>query len=42
MSTLHIRLKLNMDSGEQFTDIECESAGTKHNFRVDCGGEGGI
>ena len=42
MSALHIRLKLNMVSGEQHTDIECESAGTKHKFRVDCGGEGGI
>ena len=42
MSALHIRLKLNMVSGEQLTDIERESAGTRHKFRVDCGGEGGI
>ena len=42
MSALHILLKPNMVSGEQHTDIERESAGTRHKIRVDCGGEGGI
>ena len=42
MFTPPILLKLNMISGEQHTDVERESARTKHKFRVDCGREGGI
>ena len=42
MFTPPILLKLNLISGEQHSDVERESARTKHKFRVDCGREGGI
>ena len=42
MFTPHILLKLNLTSGEQHSDVERESARTKHKFRVDCGRVGGI
>ena len=42
MFALHILLNPIMNSGEQHTDFERESAGTKHKSRIDCGGEGGI